>query len=173
MSHRRIRRSLEEYAGLSDLPEALKLEVEEHLRVCSQCQDDLWSIRLTRSILSSSQLSEGPEPAPGFAKSVLKAVQEQEAQSSWFSLRLVALQAVPIMLLLALFLGLMAYSQFSSLKRFETANQPLADTFADLPAGWSQDLTVFSETVYQDRDRVVKVLMESQPMSSAVEKDKP
>ena len=173
MSHRKISRLLEDYAEESISSEAVVSEVEQHLQVCLRCQDELSTIRLTRNILRSARLLEAPVPAPGFAPSVLLSVQQQEFQSSWWPLRLAALRAIPVMLLLALFLGLLAYHQVLHLEQSVNARQPMSETFADLPTGWSQDLTVFSDAVSQDRERVVKVLMESQPTSPDAERDNP
>jgi hypothetical protein len=78
----------------------------------------------------------------------------------WRPLRLIALQAIPVMALLAIILGLLAYQQASSLFKSQTPESALIETYADLPGTWGQEGTVISDTVFQDRDRVVDILME-------------
>jgi len=105
-----------------------------------------------------SRTDEGPIPAPGFSRNVITEVRKQEYL--WRPLRLIAIRAIPVMALLAVILGVLAYEQASSLFLKETAETALVDTYADLPTTWGQERTVISDSVYEDRDQVVDILME-------------
>ena len=158
MSHRKFQRLLEEYADQSILDARASQELNDHLRQCEKCRNQLSLIEWTRGIVRSAQLEEGPLPTPGFSRAVIHEVNKQDYL--WRPLRLIALQAIPVMALLAVILGLLAYQQASSLFKSQTPESALIETYADLPATWGQEGTVISDTVFQDRDRVVDILME-------------
>ena len=158
MSHRKFQNILEDYADKSLLDAKSSRELEEHLRLCSECRNQLSLIEWTRGIIRMSRTDEGPIPAPGFSRNVITEVRKQEYL--WRPLRLIAIRAIPVMALLAVILGVLAYEQASSLFLKETAETALVDTYADLPTTWGQERTVISDSVYEDRDQVVDILME-------------
>jgi hypothetical protein len=158
MLHRKFQSLLEEYADESLLDTKASQELEEHLRLCGQCRNQLSLIEWTRGIIRMAQPEEGPLPAPGFSRAVIHEVNNQDFL--WRPLRLIAMRAIPVMSLLAVILGVLAYQQASSLFKQQTSESALVETYADLPSTWGQERTVISDTVFQDRDRVVDILME-------------
>ena len=158
MSHRKFQSLLEEYADKSLSDTKSSRELEEHLRSCAECRDQLSLIEWTRGIIRTAQPEEGPLPAPGFSRAVINEVKKQDYL--WRPLRLIAMRAIPVMALLAVILGVLAYQQASSLLDQQTPESALVDTYADLPTTWGQEQTVISDSVFQDRDRVVDILME-------------
>ena len=158
MSHRKFLSLLEEYADRSHLDVKAKNDLEEHLRSCEECRNELSLIDWARRIVLLAQLEEGPLPAPSFSRKVIVEVNNQDYL--WRPLRLIAMRAIPVMALLAVILGVLAYQQASSLFRHQTPESALVETYADLPVSWGQERTVFSETVFQDREQVVDILME-------------
>jgi len=158
MSHRKFQSLLEEYADKTLHNTRSSGELEEHLRLCAECRNQLSLIEWTRGIIQMTQPEEGPMPAPGFSRNVINEVKRQDYL--WRPLRLIALRAIPVMALLAVILGVLAYQQANSLLTQQSPDSALVDTYADLPTTWGQERTVISDTVFQDRDRVVDILME-------------
>jgi hypothetical protein len=76
---------------------------------------------------------------------------------------LVALRAVPFMAVLAVALGVFAYTQISSeLSAQQLAEEPLLETSLELSSKWGQEAAVFSEQISQDKEQVVSTLLESE-----------
>lgn len=163
MSHQNLKGWLEEYAENS-LSAEMTQDLEQHLAMCHDCQEQLRTIRLTGNILRASRLDEGPVPAPGFARSVFLAVEQQrENYFFWSPLRLVALKAVPVMAVLAVALGFFAYTQISSeLNAQQLTEEPLLETSLELSSKWGQEAAVFSEQISHDKERVVSTLLEAE-----------
>ena len=172
MSHQNLKGWLEEYAENS-LSAEMTQDLEQHLAMCRDCQDQLRTIRLTANILRASRLDEGPVPAAGFARSVFLAIEQQrENYSFWSPLRLVALKAVPVMTLIALALGIFAYTQISSeLNAQQLTEEPLLETSLELSSKWGQEAAVFSEQITQDREQVVSTLLEAETVPQEVGKE--
>ena len=163
MSHQQLQDRLEEYAQNQLSSETLR-ELEQHVAACRECQDRLEMLRLTRGIVRAARLENSPSPAPGFVHSVILATQQQkDSYFFWSPLRLVAVRAVPVMALMALILGLIAYVEMSTiLNARETPRQPLLESSLGLSSNWGRDVAVLSETLSRDKDRVVTTLMEGQ-----------
>jgi hypothetical protein len=172
MSHQNLKGWLEEYAENS-LSAEMTQDLEQHLAMCRNCQDQLRTIRLTANILRASRLDEGPVPAAGFARSVFLAIEQQrENYSFWSPLRLVALKAVPVMTLIALALGIFAYTQISSeLNAQQLREEPLLETSLELSSKWGQEAAVFSEQITQDKEQVVSTLLEAETVPQEVGKE--
>jgi len=134
--------------------------------MCRDCQEQLRTIRLTANILRASGLDEAPAPAAGFARSVFLAIEQQrENYFFWSPLRLVALRAVPVMAVLAVVLGVLAYTQISSeLNAQQLSEEPLLETSLELSSKWGQEAAVFSEQISQDREQVVSTLLEAETL---------
>jgi Putative zinc-finger len=172
MSHQNLKGWLEEYAENS-LSAEMTQDLEQHLAMCRDCQDQLRTIRLTANILRASRLDEGPVPVAGFARSVFFAIEQQrENYFFWSPLRLVALKAVPVMTLLALALGILAYTQISSeLNAQQLTEEPLLETSLELSSKWGQEAAVFSEQISQDKEQVVSTLLEAETVPQEVGKE--
>jgi hypothetical protein len=141
-------------------------DLEQHLALCSDCQEQLRTIRLTANILRASALDEAPVPAAGFARSVSLAIeQERENYFLWSPLRLVALKTLPVMAVLALALVFFAYAEFSSdLKARQPAEEPLLETSLELSSQWGQEAAVYSDQISQDKEQVVSTLLEAETL---------
>ena len=165
MSHQNLKGWLEEYAENS-LSAEMTQDLEQHLAMCRDCQAQLRIIRLTTTILRASKLDEGPVPAAGFARSVALAIEQQsENYFFWSPLRLVALKAVPIMAVLAMALGVFAYTEISSgLNAQQPAEEPLLETSLELSSKWGQEAAVFSEQISEDKEQVVYTLLEAETL---------
>jgi putative zinc finger protein len=163
MSHQNLKGWLEDYAENS-LSAEMTQDLEQHLAMCRDCQEQLRNIRLTANILLASSLDEAPAPTAGFARSVFLAIEQQrENYFFWSPLRLVALRAVPFMAVLAVALGVFAYTQISSeLSAQQLAEEPLLETSLELSSKWGQEAAVFSEQISQDKEQVVSTLLESE-----------
>jgi|SRR5262245_21300608 len=163
MSHQNLKGWLEDYAENS-LSVEMTQDLEQHLAMCRECQEQLRTIRLTGNILRASQLDDAPIPAAGFARSVFVAIEQQrENYFFWSPLRLVALKTVPVMTLLAVALGVFAYTQISSkLNAQDLTEEPLLETSLELSSKWGQEAAVFSEQISQDQEEVVSTLLEAE-----------
>jgi hypothetical protein len=163
MSHQNLKGWLEDYAENS-LSAEMTQDLEQHLAMCRDCQEQLRTIRLTANILRASSLDGVPAPAGGFARSVLLAIEQQrENYFFWSPLRLVALKAVPVMAVLAVALGVFAYTQISSeLNAQQLTEEPLLETSLELSSKWGQEAAVFSEQISQDKEQVVYTLLEAE-----------
>ena len=163
MSHRKMQFLLEEYVDQCLPSGAVRRQVEDHLKACSQCRDHLSTIYWTRGIIRGAQLEGEVVPSAGFSRVVIQEIERQKgANLLWWPLRLVALQAIPVMALLAVILGVFAYQQVNSLPQRQVTQLPGMETYAGLLSNWGQERMVLSEKVTQDRDRVVGTLMEGQ-----------
>jgi hypothetical protein len=165
MSHQNLKGWLEDYAENS-LSAEMTQDLEQHLAMCRDCQEQLQTIRLTANILRASLLDEAPAPAAGFSRTIFLAIEQQrENYLFWSPLRLVALKAVPVMAVLAVALGIFAYTEISSdLNAQQPAEEPLLETSLELSSKWGQEAAVFSEQISQDKDRVVSTLLEAETL---------
>jgi len=173
MSHQNLKGWLEEYAENS-LSAEMTQDLEQHLAMCRDCQEQLRTIRLTANILRASSLAEAPAPAAGFALSVFLAIEQQrENYFFWSPLRLVALKAVPLMTVLAIALGFLAYTQITSeLNAQQLTEEPLLETSLELSSKWGQEAAaVFSEQISQDKEQVVSTLLEAETLPQEVGKE--
>ena len=155
MSHQNLKGWLEDYAENS-LSAEMTQDLEQHLAMCRDCQEQLRTIRLTANILRAS----------GLGRSVFLAIEQQrENYFFWSPLRLVALRAVPVMAVLAVVLGVLAYTQISSeLNAQQLSEEPLLETSLELSSKWGQEAAVFSEQISQDKDQVVSTLLEAETL---------
>jgi len=165
MSHQNLKGWLEDYAENS-LSAEMTQDLEQHLAMCCDCQEQLRTIRLTANVLRASRLDEGPVPAAGFARSVFLTIEQQrENYFFWSPLRLMALKAVPVMALLAVALGFFAYTEISSdLNAQQLTEEPLLETSLELSSKWGQEAAVFSEQISQDKEQVVSTLLEAETL---------
>ena len=165
MSHQNLKGWLEDYAENS-LSAEMTQDLEQHLAMCRDCQEELRIIRLTANVLRASKLDEGPVPAAGFARSVFLTIEQQrENYFFWSPLRLMALRAVPVMALLAVALGFFAYTEISSdLNAQQLTEEPLLETSLELSSKWGQEAAVFSEQISQDKEQVVSTLLEAESL---------
>ena len=165
MSHQNLKGWLEDYAENS-LSAEMTQDLEQHLAMCRDCQEELRTIRLTANVLRASRLDEGPVPAAGFARSVFLTIEQQrENYFFWSPLRLMALRAVPVMALLAVALGFFAYTEISSdLNAQQLTEEPLLETSLELSSKWGQEAAVFSEQISQDKEQVVSTLLEAESL---------
>lgn len=165
MSHQNLKGWLEDYAE-TGLPTELAQDLEQHLALCRDCQEQLRTIRLTGNIVRASKLNDGPMPAAGFARSVSQSIEQQrENYFFWGPLRLVALKAVPVMAVLAVALGLFAYTEISSeLNAQQLPEEPLLESSLELSSKWGQEAAVFSEQISQDQERVMSTLLEAESL---------
>ena len=165
MSHQNLNGWLEDYAGNS-LSAEMTQDLEQHLAMCRDCQEQLRTIRLTANVLRASRLDEGPVPAPGFARSVFLVIdQQRENYFFWNPLRLVALKAVPVMAVLAVALAFFAYTEMSSdLNAQQLTEEPLLETSLELSSKWGQEAAVFSDQISQDKEQVVSTLLEAETL---------
>jgi Putative zinc-finger len=163
MNHQNLKGWLEEYAELGLPPENAR-DVERHLAICKDCQEQLRTIRLTRGIVRASRLREGPEPAPGFARAVLRAIEQQrESYLGWAPLRMMALKFLPVVATLAVAIGLFAYFEISStLNARQLPQEPLLESSLELSSQWGQEVAVFSDGISQDQEQVLSTLLEGQ-----------
>lgn len=163
MSHENLKVWLEEFEEDS-LPPELSQDLGQHLAICRECQEQLKVIRLTRNIVRASALDEAPFPAPGFARSIFRAIEQQkEYYFFWNPLRLAALRALPVMAGLALILGGFAYVEIAALNAQQLPDEPLLESSLELSSKWGQEGAVFSDAISQDQEQVVSTLMEGQP----------
>ena len=168
MEHRQLKGLIEEYCEGTLSPEVYP-KVTQHLAQCHECKQHLRLIRLTQGITAASKGIAPPFPAPGFSRQVLQAVaQQRDNYLFWRPLRLVALRAIPVMAILALILGVFAYTQMTALQPPMSETLQL-ESYLDLPTNWGQEDAVLSETISRDPDRVVKTLMGGQTNPSKSE----
>ncbi|HEU0005730.1 MAG TPA: zf-HC2 domain-containing protein [Terriglobia bacterium] len=165
MSHQNLKGWLEDYAENS-LSAEMTQDLEQHLAMCRDCQEQLRTIRLTANVLRASRLDKGPVPAAGFARSVFLTIEQQrENYFFWSPLRLMALKAVPVMAVLAVALGFFAYTEMSSdLSAQQLTEEPLLETSLELSSKWGQEAAVFSEQISQDKEQVVSTLLEAETL---------
>jgi hypothetical protein len=165
MSHQNLKGWLEDYAENS-LSAEMTQDLEQHLAMCRDCQEQLRTIRLTANVLRASRLDQGPVPAAGFARSVFLMIEQQrENYFFWSPLRLMALKAVPVMAVLAVVLGFFAYTEMSSdLSAQQLTEEPLLETSLELSSKWGQEAAVFSEQISQDKEQVVSTLLEAETL---------
>jgi Putative zinc-finger len=167
MSHQNLKGWLEEYAE-NRLPSEIAQDLEQHLAICRDCQDQLKTIRLTRGIVRASRLEQPPVPASGFGRAVWQTIEQQrELYSFWNPLRRIAFRSIPAMAALAIVIGMFAYFEISStLNARQLPDEPLLETSLELSSQWGQEAAVFSEGISQDQEEAVSTLLEGQVDSS-------
>jgi len=172
MSHQNLKGWLEDYAANS-LSAEMTQDLEQHLAMCQDCRKHLRTIRLTANILLASRLDDAPVPTAGFARSVFLAIEQQrDNYFAWNPLRRLALKTVPVMALLALALGLFAYTEISSgLNAQQLTEEPLLETSLELSSKWGEEAAVFSEQISQDKERVVSTLLVGETLPPEQEKE--
>ena len=112
--HGLIRERLEDY--LRDAPgnKKLPLEIEEHVRSCEECREELSWMQEQCRLLRGLRPSRAMDPAPGFYARVLDRIEAQQKTSFWnvfldpvFGRRLVAASLT----LAGLFVGYLALTE--------------------------------------------------------------
>ncbi len=107
--HGLIKQRLEEY--LREAPGSqLPPEIEQHLRVCEECREELSWMQEQCRMLRGLRPSRAVEPAPGFYARVMERIEAQEQGSFWnvfldpvFGRRLVATSLTLALLLVGFF----------------------------------------------------------------------
>jgi len=80
--HRAIQDGLEDFlAGTAD-PNG-RARIETHLRECTECRQEVESMRETAELFSSLRSPDPPVPAPGFYARVNKLIEEQQPAPFW------------------------------------------------------------------------------------------
>ncbi len=158
MGHRTVRSQLEEYAESRLSPEQTQV-IERHLAGCSACRRHLRAQGWIRTLMRAIKLIDAPEPSPGFARRLaIRLESHREVYLFWLPLRAMALKAIPVMALVTILLGAMAYLQGPSeapvVAQWE---DPLLESFSERQEGVTE--AIFSEAVAGDRNLVVRTLM--------------
>ena len=158
MGHRTVRSQLEEFAD-SKLSAERKQQVERHLAGCSACSRHLSALGWIRALVRAIRLKDAPEPSPGFARRLANRLDgHREVYLFWLPLRAMALKAIPVMALLTILLGAMAYLQGPSeapvVAQWE---DPLLESYSEQQEVVTEAL--FSEAVAGDPNLVVRTLM--------------
>lgn len=158
MGHRKLRLLLEEYAE-SKLPLEQKQMVERHLAGCSDYSRHLRALGWIRALMQMTKLNDPPEPSPGFARRLARRLEShREVYLFWLPLRAMALKAIPVMALLTILLGAMAYFQGPSeapvVAQWE---DPLLESYSEQQEVVTEAL--FSEAVAGDPNLVARTLM--------------
>jgi predicted anti-sigma-YlaC factor YlaD len=80
--HREIQDGLEDFlAGTAD-PNG-QVRIETHLRECTECRQEVESMREMAELFSSLRSPDPPLPAPGFYARVNKLIEEQQPAPFW------------------------------------------------------------------------------------------
>ena len=158
MGHRTVRSQLEEFAASRLSPER-KQVVERHLAACSACRRHLRALGWIGALLRAVKLNDAPEPSPGFARRLANCLEShREVYLFWLPLRAMALKAIPVMALVTILLGAMAYlkgpSEAPALAAWE---DPLLESYSERQEVVTEAL--FSEAVAGDPNLVVRTLM--------------
>ena len=158
MGHRTVRSQLEEFAESRLSPEQRQV-VERHLAGCAACGRHLGALGWIRALMRAIRLTDPPEPSPGFARRLANRLEShREVYLFWLPLRAMALKAIPVMALLTILLGAMAYLQGPSeapvVAQWE---DPLLESYSEQQEVVTEAL--FSETVAGDPNLVVWTLM--------------
>lgn len=158
MGHRTVRSQLEEFADSKLSPEQRQV-VERHLAGCSTCNRHLRALGWIRALMRAIRLTDGPEPSPGFARRLARRLEShREVYLFWLPLRAMALKAIPVMALLTILLGAMAYLQGPSEAPVVAEwEDPLLESYSEQQEGVTE--AIFSETVAGDPNLVVRTLM--------------
>ena len=158
MGHRTVRSQLEDYADSKLSPDRMKV-IERQVAGCSDYSRHLQALGWIRALMRGSRLTDAPEPSPGFAQRLARRLDShREVYLFWLPLRAMALKAIPVMALLTILLGAMAYlqgpSETPALAQWE---DPLLESFSEQQEGVTE--AIFSEAVAGDRNLVVRTLM--------------
>ena len=166
MSHENLKGWLEDYVE-DRLSSEDAQDLEQHLAICHDCRDHLGTIRLTRGIVRTARLDDPPMPLPGFARAVLRTIEQQkENYFFWSPLRVVAFRFIPAVAALAVVIGLFAYLEMSTTLKAQLLPQaPLLESSLELSSQWGQEVAIFSESISQDQEQVVTTLLEGQTNS--------
>lgn len=158
MGHRTVRSQLEEFAD-SKLPPEQKQVVERHLAGCSACSGHLRALGWIRALMREGRLTDAPEPSPGFARRLVSRLESnREVYLFWLPLRAMALKAIPVMALLTILLGAMAYLQGPSETPAVAAwEDPLLESYSEQQEVVTE--AIFSEAVAGDPNLAVRTLM--------------
>ena len=158
MGHRTVRSQLEEFAASKLSPERQQ-GVERHLAACSACRGHLRALGWIGALLRAVKLNDAPEPSPGFARRLANRLEShREVYLFWLPLRAMALKAIPVMALVTILLGAMAYLQGpSEAPTLAAWEDPLLESYSE-----RQDVVteaLFSEAVAGDPNLVVRTLL--------------
>ena len=170
MGHRTIRSRLEEFAE-SRLPPEQQQEVERHLAGCSTCRQHLRAQGWIRALMRAIRLTNPPEPSPGFARRLARRLEShREVYLFWLPLRAMALKAIPVMALLTILLGAMAYLQGpTETPALAAWEDPLLESYSEQQQVVSE--AIFSEAVAGDPNLVVRTLMGDPAIGTAEDDD--
>ncbi len=170
MGHRTVRSQLEEFAESKLSPEQRKV-VERHLANCSACNRHLRALGWIRALMRATSLTNHPEPSPGFARRLARRLEShREVYLFWLPLRAMALKAIPVMALLTILLGAMAFLQGpSEAPTLAAWEDPLLESYSEQQDGMTE--AVFSEAVAGDPNLAVRTLMGDPAIGIAVDDD--
>lgn len=158
MGHRTVRSQLEEFAESRLSPERRRV-MERHLAGCSACSRHLSALGWIGALIWAIKLNDPPEPSPGFARRLANRLEShREVYLFWLPLRAMALKAIPVMALLTILLGAVAYLQGpSEAPTLAAWEDPLLESYAEQQEVATEAL--FSEAVAGDPNLVVRTLM--------------
>ncbi len=170
MGHRTVRSQLEEFAESKLSPEQRQV-VERHLADCSDCKRHLRAQGWIRALMRKIRLTDHPEPSPGFARRLARRLEShREVYLFWLPLRAVALKAIPVMALLTILLGAMAFLQGpSEAPTLAAWEDPLLESYSEQQDGVTE--AIFSEAVVGDPNLAVRTLMGDPAIGIAVDDD--
>ena len=170
MGHRTLRSQLEEFAESKLSPERTK-SVERHLAGCSDCNRHLRALAWIRTLMRAIKRTDHPEPSPGFAQRLARRLEShREVYLFWLPLRAMALKAIPVMALLTILLGAMAYLQGpSEAPALAAWEDPLLESYSEQQEVVTE--AIFSEAVAGDPNLAVRTLMGEPAIGVAADND--
>lgn len=160
MGHRTLRSRLEEFAES-------RLSPEQRQGVERRLSELGWVGALMRAV----RLTAPPEPSPGFARRLARRLEShREVYLFWLPLRAMALKAIPVMALLTILLGAMAFLQApSEAPALAAWEDPLLESYSERQDGMTE--AIFSEAVAGDPNLAVRTLMGDPAIGIAVDDD--
>jgi len=80
--HQTIQDGLEDFlAGTAGREQ--RVRIEEHLRTCPRCREEVDSMKEMSALFSALRSSDPPQPSPGFYARVATRIEEQQSGSFW------------------------------------------------------------------------------------------
>ena len=158
MGHRTLRSQLEDFADSKLSPDQMQV-VERQVAGCSDYSRHLQALGWIRALMRGSRLTDAPEPSPGFAQRLARRLDShREVYLFWLPLRAMALKAIPVMALLTILLGAMAYLQGpTETPALAAWEDPLLESYSEQQEVVTE--AIFSEAVAGDPNLVVRTLM--------------
>lgn len=147
--HGLIRERLEEYLRRSP-GKQVSFEVEEHLRLCEECREELSWMREQSRTLQVLVPARGMEPSPGFYARVIERIEARQIPSIWsiflepaFGRRIVATSLAMACLLG----GYLAFTETQSQQARSTGTAASIMAVEEHPPGLGQDRQCDRETM--------------------------